>query len=115
MSVPWRVAALLFAVAVLYVLLVLATHVGPSLVSARAQILAGEVPLWDGAPLLANFYLGFVHSITLLACLVNAVWLGVVLRIFAMLFFVFVLFRPWNVGIGAAIFGAVVFAFCTTH
>lgn len=114
MSVPWRVAALLLALAALFVLAVPATRVGPPLASAHAQLLAGEVPLWDGAPLLANPYLGLAHPITLVAALANSTWLAALLRIFAMLVFTFALFRGWNVGTGAAIFGVIAFALCTT-
>lgn len=120
MSVPWRVAALLLAIAALFVLVVPATRFGPSLVapsltSAHAQLAAGEIPLWDGAPLLANPYLGLAHPITLLAALAASTWLAALLRIFAMLVFAFALFRGWDIGTGAAIFGAIAFALCTTY
>jgi hypothetical protein len=115
MSIPWRVAALLLAIAALFVLAVPATRIGPSLASAHAQLVAGEIPLWDGAPLLANPHLGLAHPITLVAALANSIAPGAVLRVFAMLFFTFALFRGWGVGTGAAIFGAIAFALCTTH
>jgi hypothetical protein len=115
MSVPWRRVALFLAITALYVAAVPAARTGPSLAHARTQILAGELPLWDGAPLLANPYLGLAHPFTLLAVLAGTVAVATALRIFAMLLFAFLLFRSWNTGAFSAIFGAIAFALCTTH
>ncbi len=115
MSVLWRRAALFLAITALYVAAVPAAHSGPSLAHARALILAGELPLWDGAPLLANPYLGLAHPFTLLAVLAGSIVVATALRIFTTLLFAFLLFRSWNVGKFSAIFGAVAFALCTTH
>ncbi len=115
MSVRWRLAALFLAITALYLAAVPATHTGPSLAHARAQILAGQLPLWDGAPLLANPYLGLAHPFTLLAVLADCITVAAGLRILAMLLFAFLLFRSWNTGQFAAIFGAIAYALCTTH
>jgi hypothetical protein len=115
MSAPWRRVALFLAITALYIAAVPATHSGTSLVHARAQILGGELPLWDGAPLLANPYLGLPHPFTLVAVLAGTAVVATALRIFAMLLFAFLLFRSWNTGMFSAIFGAIAFALCTTH
>ena len=115
MSVPWRVAALCLAATLIYLVFVPAAHVAPSLAPARAQLLAGDVPLWNGAPLLANPYLGIAHPFTLLATLANSAIVATALRLLATLVFSFVLFRGWEVGDASALFGAIAFTFCTTH
>jgi hypothetical protein len=106
---------LLIAAVCVYMLAVPATGEGPSLTAARAQILAGHVPLWDGEPLLANPGLALAHPFTLLACLAGTNQLTVALRLLAALLFAFILFRAWGVGDAAALFGAIGYAFCTTH
>jgi hypothetical protein len=112
--VQWRIVALLIAAVCAYVLLVPATHAGPPLHAARTQLVAGELPLWSGQPLLANPRLALAHPFVLMATLADSIELTAALRLFAMLFFGFVLFRAWDVGDGAALFGAIAYTFSTT-
>ena len=110
-----NILLLLIAAVCVYMLAVPATGDGPSLSAARAQILAGHVPLWDGEPLLANPGLALAHPFTLLACLVGTTQLTVALRLLVALLFAFILFRSWGVGNAAALFGAIGYGFCTTQ
>ncbi|MFP5247078.1 MAG: hypothetical protein ACLGH0_10330, partial [Thermoanaerobaculia bacterium] len=90
---------------------------------AREQLLAGEVPLWNryaasGAPLLANQQTAIFHPFTLLGLPLSigkAFTLSACLRLFVVLFFMFVLLRGWELSDEAALFGAVAYAFCTFH
>lgn len=113
--VSWRLVLLLVAAVAVYLLAVPATKSGPSLSVARGQILSGQVPLWNGEPLLANPRLALAHPFTLLACLAEAPQLAVALRLFTALLFAFVLFRAWDVGTASALLGAFAYAFCTTQ
>jgi hypothetical protein len=109
------VLLLMIAAVCVYLLAVPATRTGPSLSPARAEIVAGQVPLWAGEPLLANPGLALAHPFTLLACLAGSTQLAVGLRLLCALMFAFALFRGWGVGDAAAVFGAIAYAFCTTQ
>jgi hypothetical protein len=100
------------------------TQLAPWTRAALDQILAGQLPLWNrdsaaGAPLLANQQTAIFHPFTLLAFLLlplgKAFTLTAALRLFFVLLFAFVLFRAWDVGDAAALFGAVAYTFCTFH
>lgn len=100
------------------------TQLAPWTRVARDLILAGEAPLWNrkvaaGTPLLANQQTAIFHPFTLLSFLLlpmgKAFTLSAALRLFFVLFFAFVLFRAWDVGDAAALFGAVAYTFCTFH
>lgn len=97
------------------------TQLVPWTTNARSQILNGELPLWNrtagaGTPLLHNQQTAIFHPFTLAGLLlpVGDAWtLTASLRLFWLLFFVFVLLRRWSVSPPAATFGAVAYAFCT--
>ena len=72
----------------------------------------------SGAPLLANQQTAIFHPFTLLGILLplgKAFTLSASLRLFPVAFFTFVLLRDWEIGTGAAIFGAVAYTFCSFH
>jgi hypothetical protein len=99
------------------------TQLAPWTRVARNAIASGELPLWNrfsacGAPLLANQQTAIFHPFTLLGLpltLGNAFTLSASLRLFVVLLFTFVFLRQWEIGVDAALFGAVAYAFCTFH
>lgn len=99
------------------------TQLAPWTRIARDQVLSGTMPLWNrhsagGAPLMANQQTAIFHPFTLLGLPLTvgkAFTLTASLRLFVLLFFTFVLLRGWGLRDGAAIFGAVAYAFCTFH
>jgi hypothetical protein len=99
------------------------TQLAPWTRIARDELLRGNVPLWNrhsasGTPLLANQQTALFHPFTLLGLLLpvgKAFTLSATLRLFTLLFFTFVLFRRWGLGVPAAIFGAIAYTFCTFH
>jgi hypothetical protein len=99
------------------------TQLAPWTRIAREQLLAGTMPLWNrhtagGTPLLANQQTAIFHPFTLLGLPLSvgkAFTLSAALRLFVALFFTFALLRGWGLREGAAVFGAVAYAFCTFH
>lgn len=99
------------------------TQLAPWTRIARDQLLSGTMPLWNrhsagGTPLLANQQTAVFHPFTLLGLPLpvgKAFTLTAALRLFVVLFFTFVLLRGFDLRDGAAVFGAVAYAFCTFH
>ena len=99
------------------------TQLAPWTRIARDELKAGSLPLWNrhpagGAPLLANQQTALFHPFTLLGLPLSvgkAFTLSASLRLFTLLFFTFVFLRGWELSEGAAVFGAVAYAFCTFH
>jgi hypothetical protein len=99
------------------------TQLAPWTRIARDELRSGAMPLWNrhsagGAPLMANQQTAIFHPFTLLGlplAVGKAFTLTAALRLFVVPFFTFVLLRGWGLRDGAAIFGAVAYAFCTFH
>ena len=89
--------------------------------AARRSVAGGELPLWNrgsggGTPLFANQQTALLHPFTLAGWFLpigKAFTLSACLRLFAVLFFMFVLLRGWGLADGAAVFGAFAYAFST--
>jgi hypothetical protein len=99
------------------------TELGPWTMSARRSITHGALPLWNrttasGAALAANQQTAIFHPFTIagLVLPMGEAWtLSVTLRLFWVLFFMFILLRNWGLHELAATFGSVAYAFCTFH
>ena len=99
------------------------TQIAPWTRIARDDLLHWELPLWNrtaggGKPLLANQQTAIFHPFTLAGLplsLGKSFTLTATLRLFALLFFTFVLLRQWDMSDAASCFGAVAFTFCTFH
>lgn len=100
------------------------TQLAPWTRVARDAILAGEWPLWNrysgaGSPLLANQQTAIIHPFTLVGFLLLDIGKGFTytasIRLFTVLFFTFALLRAMSLSHGAALFGAIAYAFCTFH
>jgi hypothetical protein len=89
--------------------------------AARRSVAHGELPLWNrgsgaGTPLFANQQTALLHPFTLAGWFLpigKAFTLSACLRLFAVLFFMFVLLRGWGIADAAAVFGAIAYAFST--
>src|SRR5438270_173120 len=99
------------------------TQLAPWTRVARDSLRRGELPLWNraaasGGPLLANQQTAIFHPFTLLGLLLTigkAFTLSASLRLFTVVFFMFIFLRNFGIGTPAAIFGTLAYTFCTFH
>jgi hypothetical protein len=91
--------------------------------TARQILKSGEMPLWNrrlgcGSPLLSDQQSAIFHPFTLagLWLPIGKAWtLSVALRLFFALFFMAAVLKQWELGDGAALFGAIAYGFSTFH